>query len=246
MTTNTVRVCLVAVIALLAGTIVSGFETAPDSPIEGCTEQRCIPCMKVEASVCRTADCSAPALHEFQESIEPPGQALQLKVESKRVSVAAMVRQALTDQRRMLLLKAAELERWSAADRAGFAKWFGSTDDEARKRVRDRIAVVLKVNANYSAGNFRRAEKPRPGIFAYVRPADPTRVFLDGAFVTAPAIGANSKAGTLSHEMSHFTIAGGTQDHAYGEAKCRELARTKPELALTNADNFEYFLEGAK
>lgn len=61
-----------------------------------------------------------------------------------------------------------------------------------------------------------------------------------------PAVGTNSRAGTIIHEMSHFSIAGGTKDHAYGPDECKAPAKTDPLLALTNADTFEFYVEGAK
>jgi peptidyl-Lys metalloendopeptidase len=53
------------------------------------------------------------------------------------------------------------------------------------------------------------------------------------------------RAGTITHEMSHFVIAGRTKDHTYGTANCKALAKRSPGLALTNADNFEFWAENA-
>jgi hypothetical protein len=163
----------------------------------------------------------------------------------KRTSVAALVQTALADQARLLEGKALELGRWDARDRAMFFKWFGTTEEEARAIVARRVAVEQKLNELYSVRNFRRAPH-RPGVFAFVHPTDPSKVFVDMAFVRAPRIGENSRAGTIAHEMSHFLVAGGTKDHAYGTAKCRHLARSNPALALTNADNFEFWVENAR
>ena len=113
----------------------------------------------------------------------------------------------------------------------------------ARETIVKRIAILQQLNERYKVENFRRANPPRPGIFAYVFSTDPTRVFLDMAFVNAPPIGVNSRAGTITHEMSHFRIAGGTKDHAYGPVAARELARKNGARAMENADNFEYFVE---
>jgi hypothetical protein len=164
----------------------------------------------------------------------------------KRVAVTALVSQALDDQVRMLQAKAGELQRWGPNERAAFRKWFGTTDEEARAMIRKRLGILLKVNELYSVRNFRRASPSRPGVFAFVRPADPSKVFLDLAFVKAPRLGENSRAGTITHEMSHFLIAGGTQDHVYGTAGCKELARKNPRLALNNADNSEFYVENAR
>ncbi|KAI1782550.1 peptidyl-Lys metalloendopeptidase [Ganoderma leucocontextum] len=72
--------------------------------------------------------------------------------------------------------------------------------------------------------------------FAYVYPDEFGTVFLCGAFWDAAAVGADSKAGTLVHEASHFTANGGTQDYAYGQADAQALAQNDPE-------HHEYFAE---
>jgi hypothetical protein len=45
--------------------------------------------------------------------------------------------------------------------------------------------------------------------------------------------------------MSHFRDIGSTRDvgAAYGVEGSRALARTQPDVALTTADNLEYFVE---
>jgi hypothetical protein len=60
-----------------------------------------------------------------------------------------------------------------------------------------------------------------------------------------PATGEDSRAGTITHEMSHFTIIGGPRDHAYGTVRCKALARRSAALALTSAANFELWAGGA-
>ena len=55
--------------------------------------------------------------------------------------------------------------------------------------------------------------------------------------------GTDSKAGTLIHEMSHFTVVAGTDDWAYGQTAAKSLAFSDPAKALDNADSHEYFAE---
>ena len=71
----------------------------------------------------------------------------------------------------------------------------------------------------------------------------PYKVYLCSAFWSSPTTGTDSKAGTLVHESSHFTIMGGTQDYAYGQTNCKNLAKSKPAQAVMNADSHEYFVE---
>jgi len=79
--------------------------------------------------------------------------------------------------------------------------------------------------------------------YAYVYPDREYEIHLCGAFWTAPAMGTDSKAGTLVHETSHFTVVAGTNDYAYGQSACRKLAQKQPRKAIANADSHEYYAE---
>lgn len=80
-------------------------------------------------------------------------------------------------------------------------------------------------------------------IYAFVYTNQPYEVHLCGAFFAAPATGTDSKAGTLVHETSHFTVVAGTNDYAYGQTACKKLATKTPNKAINNADSHEYFAE---
>ncbi len=79
--------------------------------------------------------------------------------------------------------------------------------------------------------------------YAYVYKNQPYEIFVCNSFWGAPLIGTDSRAGTLIHEMSHFTIVADTDDHVYGQAAASNLANTNPTNAVDNADNHEYFAE---
>jgi peptidyl-Lys metalloendopeptidase len=81
------------------------------------------------------------------------------------------------------------------------------------------------------------------GVYAYVYPNQPYKIYLCPAFWSAPMRGTDSKAGTIVHETSHFTVVAGTNDYAYGQAACKSLAISNPSRAIMNADNHEYFSE---
>jgi len=106
-------------------------------------------------------------------------------------------------------------------------------------RVDKEIAQIDKMGEN----NFHKAEKGEEDCYAYVYPGDNTKVYLGNDFGPAPATGADSKAGTLVHEISHYNTVGGTKDNAYGQAACQTLAKDHPDKAKQNADSFEYFSE---
>ncbi|CAF3405689.1 unnamed protein product [Rotaria sp. Silwood1] len=79
--------------------------------------------------------------------------------------------------------------------------------------------------------------------YAYVYPNQPYKIYLCPLFWSASTTGTDSKAGTLVHEISHFTAVAGTQDYVYGQMKCKSLAVSSSSQALMNADSHEYFTE---
>jgi len=83
----------------------------------------------------------------------------------------------------------------------------------------------------------------KQNYYAYVYPNQPYTIYLCKVFWQAPMTGTDSKAGTLIHEMSHFTVVAATDDFVYGQAGAKNLAITDPDKAINNADNHEYFAE---
>lgn len=81
------------------------------------------------------------------------------------------------------------------------------------------------------------------GTYAYVYPNSPYQIYVCGAFWSAPNTGTDSKAGTIIHETSHFTVVAGTDDNAYGQSAAKSLAKSSPTKALDNADSHEYIAE---
>jgi len=58
-----------------------------------------------------------------------------------------------------------------------------------------------------------------PSAYAYVFLGRPYEINLCNLFWSAPQspeLGTDSQAGTIVHEISHFTNVAGTDDHAYG------------------------------
>jgi peptidyl-Lys metalloendopeptidase len=79
--------------------------------------------------------------------------------------------------------------------------------------------------------------------YAYVYPNQPYKIYVCSAFWSAPNTGTDSKAGTIVHETSHFTVVAATDDLAYGQTAAKSLAKSSPTKALKNADSHEYFAE---
>jgi len=121
-----------------------------------------------------------------------------------------------------------------------YRTWFGAYTSSRWN------TVVSHYNAIYSAFNTKTVGfycDCTDSAYAYVYTNQPYKIHLCNAFWSAPSLGIDSKAGTLVHEMSHFTIVAGTQDYAYGTAACQNLANTNPTRAVNNADCHEYFAE---
>lgn len=121
-----------------------------------------------------------------------------------------------------------------------YMNWFG-THEAAR---------VTTATNNFTA--IKNAFETKPvkvdcgcdePYFAYVYPGQPYNIYVCRAFWSAPLTGTDSMGGTLLHEMSHFDVVAGTDDHVYGQSGAAELARTAPQRAINNADSHEYFGE---
>jgi peptidyl-Lys metalloendopeptidase len=126
-----------------------------------------------------------------------------------------------------------------------YTTWFGTYNSSRYSTVRSHFA------------NISNAASTKPLVFdcstcpgtedadayAYVYSNQPYRVYLCNAFWAAPNTGTDSRAGTIVHELSHFTVVAGTSDYAYGQTAARSLARSNPSRAVRNADSHEYFSE---
>ena len=154
--------------------------------------------------------------------------------------------------RAVLQTKRDELLRWNLQDQANFAAVFGIATPEDRMMILTRIDRSLAILVQFTPNNLVEAPQSKPGRFAWVNVNDPTRIYLDQAYYSARPNGINSRPGVLLHEISHFLgtrdvqMPGMARDElAYGLERTQSLARNNPNLALQNADNFEYYLEGA-
>ncbi|KAB5588004.1 Deuterolysin M35 metalloprotease [Ceratobasidium theobromae] len=125
-----------------------------------------------------------------------------------------------------------------------YTTWFGAYDKTRRDTVLNHLNAI--------SGKFKTSTydcKPPSnghcglGVFAYVFPSQPGTVYLCSDFWKSPQTGTDSKAGTVVHEHTHFTIYGGTSDFKNGQTKCKQLAISTPNQAVMNADSHEYFVE---
>jgi peptidyl-Lys metalloendopeptidase len=128
----------------------------------------------------------------------------------------------------------------SGATGARYTTWFGAYTS-ARYSTAKSHFTNIKNAMDTASMNFDCGCKKR--YYAYVYPNQPYNIYLCSVYWQAPAKGTDSKAGTLIHETSHFSIIAGTDDWVYGQAGAKNLAITDPNKAVDNADSHEYFAE---
>ncbi len=122
-----------------------------------------------------------------------------------------------------------------------YTKWFGTATTARISTGRTHFTNIY--NTLLSKSLVMDCSCKESDTYAYVYPDSPYKVYLCGAFWSAPTTGTDSKAGTLIHEFSHFTVIAGTDDYVYGQTDSLSLAASNPTQALDNADNHEYFAE---
>ncbi|OON60993.1 peptidase M35 [Massilia sp. KIM] len=121
-----------------------------------------------------------------------------------------------------------------------YTTWFGAFEAQRAARVRANFTAIKDAFETKPLQIDCGCDEP---YFAYVYPARPYTIYVCKAFWAAAPTGTDSRGGTLVHELSHFDVVAGTDDHVYGQAGAAELARSAPERAVNNADSHEYFGE---
>lgn len=122
-----------------------------------------------------------------------------------------------------------------------YTTWFGAYNSGRYGTVASHFSAITSAFNN--AALVVDCSCRKKGTYAYVYANQPYKIYVCGAFWSAPATGTDSKAGTLVHEMSHFTVVAGTDDNAYGQGAAKALAVSDPLQAADNADSHEYFAE---
>ncbi|MEV7122200.1 M35 family metallo-endopeptidase [Kitasatospora griseola] len=122
-----------------------------------------------------------------------------------------------------------------------YTTWFGK-DDPQRRAVVQSVLNNLS-NSDFTDFTYDCSTDADPHSFGSVDPEKFGFINLGPLFWKAPATGTDSQAGLLVRLASKFLNNGGNQDHEYGYEDCQELARTMPEKAITNPDNYGYFVE---
>jgi peptidyl-Lys metalloendopeptidase len=137
---------------------------------------------------------------------------------------------------------AADANSYLGANKTGprYTTWFGAYASSNYNTVKSNFVKIGDALNNkplvFDCGTCTQ------NAYAYVYPNQAYKVYLCGAYWSAPISGTDSKGGTTIHEVSHFDVVAGTDDLAYGQSACKKLAK-RPKSAIRNADSHEYFAE---
>jgi len=118
--------------------------------------------------------------------------------------------------------------------------WFGKPDATRQSTV---TSNFNKIYTALDTENIIFDCNCTDSHIAHVFPSQPYKVYLCTSFWSLNPTGTDSHAGTVVHELAHFTVIAGTDDHAYGHTNAKKLAISNPALAVANSDNHEYFAE---
>ncbi|MFT5261272.1 MAG: peptidyl-Lys metalloendopeptidase [Saprospiraceae bacterium] len=128
---------------------------------------------------------------------------------------------------------------------ARYVKWFGSYSSARYQRVLDafnKMSTALNTqNIQYICDCDQYFEQI--GVYAFVYSNDEYNVHICQNTFSLGVTGSDTRAGTIIHELSHFTVLGGTDDHGYGYNTALSLAISNPSNAVDNAENYLFFAE---
>lgn len=127
------------------------------------------------------------------------------------------------------------------ANNAKYKLWFGKHSNTRLATVKKNYkSVITKLETTPFTYNLT-GQGCKPGWYAYTF-RDTTTIWFCVAFWQAADTGQDSRAGTVVHEHTHSDS--GTDDIQYGDIGCQQLARTRPDDAVRNADTHEYYAGG--
>jgi hypothetical protein len=137
-----------------------------------------------------------------------------------------------------------------------FTRWFGRYNAKSGEVVRRNLKAVVKAlrSEKVTAVCHNTGEDLCDGdTFAFVDKDVPYRVHVCPTFFVMDTMkdltfdsvteGNGTRAGTLIHEVSHFTVVADTEDICYSRGDCTEMALDDPLGTLINADSYQYFAE---
>jgi hypothetical protein len=126
-----------------------------------------------------------------------------------------------------------------------YTYWFGAYTPDRWNTVRENYRLIASlflvgnINIDCSMTNCGGSS------YGYVYPTStsPHTFYICIAYQVAPALGTDSRAGTLIHLGSQFQTTARANSYAYGQTNSHSLALSNPTQAIANSDNYEYFAE---
>ena len=124
-----------------------------------------------------------------------------------------------------------------------YREWFGTWSTSRSSTVTKTYTLTRKGIASKSLTYYNNGQQCKPNAIAYTyKSYTQTVVYLCKVFYDFPTAckgTAYTKEGTLVHEWVHALAA--RDDVAYGPTNCRNLAKTRPDGAVKNADTYGYY-----
>lgn len=127
--------------------------------------------------------------------------------------------------------------------------WLGVTDSNASGKLVERLLKMSVVTGGVTYRCSNQSTKENHGLFASILPSGKVGMLLGPSFWKSGDSGFDSKAGVMIHEISHLSIAGGTntippyEEEIYGKELVIKLAKTLPIKAQNNAESIQLFVE---
>jgi peptidyl-Lys metalloendopeptidase len=157
-------------------------------------------------------------------------------------SQKSTLREALSDAENGAQKALDQLNNTSGPSNDVYKTWFGAYNASSYQTVKNNVSAI-KSALSTKTMTFNCQSSCGSGTIAYVYPSSPYGIYLCSPYWGLSRTGYDTKAGTLVHEVSHFTVVAGTHDYAYGQSACKTLAQNDPGKAIANADSYEYFGE---
>ena len=159
---------------------------------------------------------------------------------------------AALDRSERLALTAATAIGPTPVYRRWFGKFSSENGDKVRRTLKSIVTAIRTDEISTECVNIGRGLCDQD-TYAFVDPDEHYEVKLCPNFFemqtmkdlddATAAEGSGTRAGTIIHEISHFTIVAGTDDICYSREICSEMAITAPLDSLINADSYQYFVE---
>lgn len=151
-----------------------------------------------------------------------------------------------------------------AGDSEIYAQYFGEYTEERASIVKKNLAVAR--DKFFKGGDITAACVRKLWVckgkddFACVKAKEPSKFYITPLFfsrlvtlfiarstVTTKKEDFGTMGGALAHEAIHFNIHGerATYDYCYSRSSCAAWGQENPDLAIGNADNYQYFIEDA-